>query len=68
MQVNTTKQAYSVNEFCADYGISRATFYKLLRQGSGPQTYKIGDRTLISASAAAEWQSRLEAKHSRGAP
>jgi predicted DNA-binding transcriptional regulator AlpA len=45
----------SIREFCADCGISRATFYTLMRQGEGPRVMKIGDRTLISRESAAEW-------------
>jgi predicted DNA-binding transcriptional regulator AlpA len=45
----------SIREFCADCGISRATFYALMRQGEGPRVVKIGDRTLVSREAAAEW-------------
>lgn len=54
-------QAYSVAEFCAAHGISRATFYNLLKRGLGPRIMKLGSRTLISTEAAAEWRQRMEA-------
>ena len=56
-----SKAAYSVAEFCAAHGISRATFYNLLKAGLGPRIMKLGSRTLISAEAAAEWRQLMEA-------
>lgn len=53
---------YSVAEFCQAHRISRGTFYKLLNEGHGPTTIKIGRRTLISNESAAEWRRRLEAR------
>ena len=41
-------------------GISRAMFYKLLKAGTGPKIMKVGERTLISSEAAAEWRRRME--------
>lgn len=54
------KQAYTVAEFCELQGISRALFYKLRANKRGPQTYKIGRKTLVSAEAAKEWQRQME--------
>jgi predicted DNA-binding transcriptional regulator AlpA len=50
----------SVDEFCADHGISRAMFYKLQKEGSGPRIMKIGSRTLISLEAAETWRRQME--------
>jgi predicted DNA-binding transcriptional regulator AlpA len=50
----------SVAEFCHQHGISRGTFYKLLGEGRGPTTVKVGRRTLISSEAAADWRRRME--------
>jgi hypothetical protein len=55
------KAAYSVHEFCALHDISRALFYQLRRRGSGPRIMKVAGRTLISAAAAADWRSSMEA-------
>jgi hypothetical protein len=57
-----TRAAQTVDEFCDDNRISRATFYELLKNGNGPRTFKVGRRTLISADAAAEWRARLESE------
>ena len=46
--------------FCADNGLSRSLFYRLLRDGRGPRLTKVGRRSLISAQAAAEWRARME--------
>ena len=50
----------SVPSFCADNGLSRSLFYRLLRDKRGPRVTKIGRRSLISAEAAAEWRARME--------
>jgi hypothetical protein len=52
---------YTVDEFCIAHGkISRAFFYKLVKQGLGPRLLKIGHRTLITMEAAAEWRREME--------
>jgi predicted DNA-binding transcriptional regulator AlpA len=53
-------QLISIKQFCADHGISRSFFYKLLQQGQGPRVTKLGARTLVSAEAAAAWRARME--------
>jgi predicted DNA-binding transcriptional regulator AlpA len=58
-----TKLAFTVDEFCQQHGIGRATFYNLRRDGRGPKVIKLGgitSRSLISFEAAAEWRSRME--------
>ncbi len=54
-------ESYSVADFCRAHGISRALFYKLLREGCGPRVMKVGRRTLISREAAEDWRRRMEA-------
>ena len=51
---------FSVAAFCADHGVSRSLFYRLLKEGRGPHLTKIARRTLISGEAAAEWRARME--------
>ena len=51
---------YSVADFCRGHGISRGLFYRLLREGRGPNIIKAGRRTLISQDAAKEWRRRME--------
>jgi len=53
-------QCYSVREFCALLGVSRAHFYNILRAGQGPRVMKIGRRTVISSEAVREWRTKLE--------
>ena len=53
---------YSVNTFCSAHMISRGMLYKLWKQNKGPLISKIGDRTLISKEAAAEWRASLESQ------
>jgi hypothetical protein len=59
------KQAYSVQEFCDAFSISRATFYNLAGSGNGPRTMKVGGRTLVSCKAADDWRRRMEARTAR---
>lgn len=55
MEHSIEKKAYSVDEFCAAYGICKTHFYKLIKANKGPKTTKIGRRTLISMQAAERW-------------
>jgi hypothetical protein len=52
--------AFTVSEFCEAHRISRALFYLLVREGTGPRILKAGRRTLITIDAAAEWRRRME--------
>lgn len=54
--------AFSVDEFCLAHRIGRASFYNLLKAGTGPATMKVGGRTLVSVEAAAAWRRRMEAE------
>ncbi len=55
-----TKLALTVDEFSQAHGISRGTFYNLLKEGKGPAVMKCGARTLISIEAAADWRRQME--------
>ena len=54
------RTTYSVNEFCAAHGISRALFYNALKDGWGPRTMSCAGRRLISVEAAADWRQKME--------
>jgi predicted DNA-binding transcriptional regulator AlpA len=54
------KLAYSVDEFCHSHNLCRASFYNLLKRGTGPKVMKVGGRTLVSKEAAEEWRRRME--------
>lgn len=56
------KEVYSVTEFCEAYRISKALFYKLLKQNKAPVILKIGRRTLISKKSAEKWMDEIEEK------
>jgi hypothetical protein len=53
--------AYSVESFSAAHGISRAYFYTMLANGTGPAFFKLGKRTLISKESAQAWREWLTA-------
>ncbi len=50
--------AFSIPEWCASIGISRAFFYKLPLD-QRPTVIKLGRRALITREASAEWQERM---------
>jgi hypothetical protein len=54
------KLAYSILEFCALHGISRAHFYNLRKLGLGPVEMNCGNRRLISIEAASDWRRQRE--------
>jgi predicted DNA-binding transcriptional regulator AlpA len=52
----------TVAEFCQAHRLSKATFYRLLANDTGPRITKLGSRTLISREAAEEWQDRVDGR------
>jgi hypothetical protein len=58
---SSAKLAYSIIEFCALHGISRAHYYNLKTLGLGPIEMHCGGRKLISVEAAADWRRAREA-------
>ncbi len=61
MEASPERTAYSVPDFCKKYGISRALFYKSLKDGWGPETMKFGSRRVISFEADDRFRRRMEA-------
>ena len=55
-RTSVSRAALTIAEFCASHGFSRAMFYKLMAQGLGPETFRVGRKVLISAEAAARWR------------
>jgi len=60
MKVPPMTKAYTINDFCTAYSISRSLFYKLKEQGKAPHTFTLGKRVLISTEAAQSWQKTME--------
>lgn len=59
------KTHYTIDDFCALYGMNRSTFYRMLREGSGPEVIRekgyTGEKTVrvyIAKTAAKEWEKR----------
>jgi len=48
--------AYTVQEFCDAYRISKPKFYRMVRAGEAPQSIKIGGTRRIPISAAKSWE------------
>jgi hypothetical protein len=61
------KDAYSVDEFAARHGISRAYLYLLWKRGEGPHFMQVGARRLISKEASADWRRSTERTPSKAA-
>jgi hypothetical protein len=58
--MDVDRDAYSVNEFCTQNGISRAYLYLLWRRGQGPRSMQVGGRRLISKEAGRDWRRSAE--------
>ena len=56
------QDAFSINEFCQRHRISRATYYNLQKNGTGPLVVKVGARSIITTEAAKAWRERLESE------
>ncbi len=54
-------EAFSIQQFCAAHGLSRSSFYNLVKAGTAPRLMKVGTRTLISREAAIDWRRDREA-------
>ena len=52
-------ESMSVDVFCERHGLSRSTFYRLLRRREGPATMKVGKRLLVSRESAADWRALM---------
>ena len=55
-------QTYQVEDFCKTFHISRAKLYQLWAEGTGPQTFRVGRKILISVRAAQAWVESAEAR------
>ena len=51
--------AYTVQEFCDAYRISKPKFYRMVRNGEAPQSIKIGNVRRIPISAVKAWEERF---------
>ena len=58
--MDSTREAFGVREFCARYGICRQTFYDELKRGH-IKAKKLGKKTVILRSDAEAWAASLPA-------
>ena len=54
--------SYTIGEFCRAHRISRAHYYDLKNEGSGPDELRLGRKVTISKEAAERWRRRMEAE------
>lgn len=58
--MSTNVVTYDIPAFCSSHHISRALFYKLLKEKRAPRIMRVGRRTLITEDAASEWRAKME--------
>jgi hypothetical protein len=63
-QLGVDLQAYTPLQYCAAYGISKATLYRVWGRGEGPPFYYEGRLRRIPVAGAIEYQRRLLARGS----
>jgi predicted DNA-binding transcriptional regulator AlpA len=49
----------SIRDVQKKYGISRSSFYRLVKSGGDIEIVKIGDRTMVSVASLSDWIARL---------
>lgn len=54
------KRNLSIQEFLTAYGLSKSNFYRLLADGKGPKTLKLGKRRLVPVAEAETWIAQFE--------
>ena len=54
------RQALSLEEAAASCGIGRTLFYDLLRDRTGPPTFRLGRRRLVRVEALRRWLAERE--------
>jgi hypothetical protein len=59
------RAAYTVEEFCAAYRISRSRLYQYWSAGTGPRFFRNGNRKLVTLESAVEWLRDREAAATR---
>ena len=55
-------KSFSIDEFCADEGISRSFFYKLDAQNKAPETYLVGRLRRMTREAREAWRAARKAE------
>lgn len=55
MTATTPKQAFSVSEFCASYGVSRGWLYARWTSNDGPPRCRVAGKVLIPRDGADAW-------------
>jgi hypothetical protein len=60
MTNTTTKEAFSIREFCARYSICRDSFYREVRRGR-LRALKLGKKTIVLRDDADAWAASLPA-------
>jgi predicted DNA-binding transcriptional regulator AlpA len=54
------KDAIGIYEFCDRHGISRSSWYHLIKSGQAPRVMRVGARILISKEAVVDWRRERE--------
>jgi excisionase family DNA binding protein len=62
----TVRPAYTVDDFCAEFGIGKSKLYEEIRAGR-LKAYKVGNRTMIAGEDGLAWRDRYRAQGYRRA-
>jgi predicted DNA-binding transcriptional regulator AlpA len=54
------RDAIGIYDFCDRHGISRSSWYNLVRDGIAPRVMRVGARVLISKEAVTDWRRERE--------
>jgi excisionase family DNA binding protein len=57
----TVRPAYTVDDFCAEFGIGKSKFYEEIRTGR-LRAYKLGDRTMVAGEDGIAWRDQHRAR------
>lgn len=48
-------KTFTIDEFCEAFGLSRSSFYRMRKAGTGPRVARIGCRVFVPIAAADKW-------------
>ena len=60
MTATNNEPAWTVRDVCAYHKIGRTTLWKALKDGTGPECYRIGKAVRFPAEAARRWRGQGE--------
>ncbi|OLL27484.1 hypothetical protein BTH42_32080 [Burkholderia sp. SRS-W-2-2016] len=53
------RRAFTIDEFCDAYHLSRSFYYRLRHAGKGPHEMRLGRKVMITTGDARDWENRM---------